>query len=300
MGDMIINRHAMVSILCLILLLVLGAGLVKTKTTVQLMKLFDPGSNIIRNYTWLEENLGTSFRWKWFYGWIIRGCDRALSQFFQPMATIGSACLNVWRWSNGSKSGSKQLPDVGRALSMVTFAPELPEQANSLGVFTERSGYNSALQKHRQDFLEEDYFRADDSEELFSLSARLPALSDVDYGQFVEEIRYSVMPLLAAYRERERIISTLAQPGESLRGKRVCLVGTPVDMESGTLVDIEGSPEAIEVESRKEMMQSLGDLLRVAGVRVTSIKQAISGTEAKTDHWCQSRTSQGGCLFQKI
>jgi hypothetical protein len=281
MGDMIINRHAMVSILCLILLLVLGAGLVKTKTTVQLMKLFDPGSNIIRNYTWLEENLGNLVPMEV----VLRMDHSRMRQGSEPILSADGhyrlSMLERMEMVERIQKRIEQLPDVGRALSMVTFAPELPEQANSLGAFTERSGYNSALQKHRQDFLEEDYFRADDSEELFRVSARLPALSDVDYGQFVEEIRYSVMPLLAAYRERERIISTLAQPAESLRGKRVCLVGTPVDMESGTLVDIEGSPEAIEVESRNEMMQSLGDLLRVAGVRVTSIKQATAGQKQK-------------------
>ncbi|MDE0938523.1 MAG: MMPL family transporter [Pirellulales bacterium] len=300
MGDMIINRHAMVSILCLILLLVLGAGLVKTKTTVQLMKLFDPGSNIIRNYTWLEENLGNLVPMEV----VLRMDHSRMRQGSEPILSADGhyrlSMLERMEMVERIQKRIEQLPDVGRALSMVTFAPELPEQANSLGVFTERSGYNSALQKHRQDFLEEDYFRADDSEELFRVSARLPALSDVDYGQFVEEIRYSVMPLLAAYRERERIISTLAQPGESLRGKRVCLVGTPVDMESGTLVDIEGSPEAIEVESRNEMMQSLGDLLRVAGVRVTSIKQATAGQKQKQTIGANQEHPKAAAYFKKF
>jgi predicted RND superfamily exporter protein len=300
MGDMIINRHAMVSILCLILLLVLGAGLVKTKTTVQLMKLFDPGSNIIRNYTWLEENLGNLVPMEV----VLRMDHSRMRQGSEPILSADGhyrlSMLERMEMVERIQKRIEQLPDVGRALSMVTFAPELPEQANSLGAFTERSGYNSALQKHRQDFLEEDYFRADDSEELFRVSARLPALSDVDYGQFVEEIRYSVMPLLAAYRERERIISTLAQPAESLRGKRVCLVGTPVDMESGTLVDIEGSPEAIEVESRNEMMQSLGDLLRVAGVRVTSIKQATAGQKQKQTIAANQEHPKAAAYFKKF
>ena len=300
MGDMIINRHAMVSILCLLLLLVLGAGLVKTKTTVQLMKLFDPGANIIRNYTWLEENLGNLVPMEV----VLRMDHSRMRQGSEPILSADGhyrlSMLERMEMVERIQNRIEQLPDVGRALSMVTFAPELPEQANSLGVFTERSGYNSALQKHRQDFLDEDYFRADGSEELFRVSARLPALSDVDYGQFVEEIRYSVMPLLAAYRERERIISTLAQPSESLRGKRVCLVGTPVDMESGTLIDIEGSAEAIEVESRKEMMQSLGDLLRVAGVRVTSVKQAIAGQKQKQTIGANQEHPKAAAYFKKF
>ncbi len=300
MGDMIINRHALVTILCLILLFVLGAGLAKTKTTVQLMKLFDPGANIIRNYTWLEENLGNLVPME-----VVLRMDRSrMREGSEPILSADGhyrlSMLERMEMVERIQKRIEQLPDVGRALSMVTFAPELPEQANNLGVFTERSGYNSALQKHRQDFLEEDYFRVDGSEELFRVSARLPALSDVDYGQFVEEIRYAVMPLLAAYRERERIIGTIAQEGESLRGKRVCLVGTPTDTASKTPIDGDGAEEAIEAKSRKEMLQTLSELLRVAGVRVTSIKQATAEQNQKKAITANQEHSKAAAYFKKF
>ena len=299
MGDMIIHRHAVVSIFCGIMLVVLGVGLAKTQTTVQLMKLFDPGANIIRNYTWLEENLGNLVPMEV----VLRMDHSRMRQGSDPILSDEGhyrlSMLERMEMVERVQHRIEQLPDVGRALSMVTFAPELPEQANSLGVFAERSGYNAALQNHRQEFLEEDYFREDGSEELFRVSARLPALSDVDYGQFVEEIRRSVMPLLAAYRERERIVSSIAKSGETLRGKRVCLVGMPGDSKS------EPSHEATESslrdrQPRDEMMQTLSELLRVAGVRVTPVKRAAAGEAPKRYIGAEEKHAKAADYFDKF
>jgi predicted RND superfamily exporter protein len=267
-GDLVIRRHALVSVLCGILLVVFGVGLLKTQTTVQLMKLFDPGSNIIRNYTWLEHNLGNLVPMEV----VLRMDHSHMRDGSEPILSDDGhyrlSMLERMELVERIQKSIERLPDVGRALSMVTFAPKLPRQANNLGSFTERAGYNAALEDHRQEFLEEDYFRENDGEELFRVSARLPALSDVDYGKFVEEIRRAVMPLLAAYRERERIIAGICRPGESLRGKRVCLVGIPTETDVEHDVAV-----SEEVAARNEMVRTLSELLRVSGVRVTPVTQ---------------------------
>jgi len=279
-GNYISRRHAVVTIVCTIMLLVLGAGLFKTKTTVQLMKLFDPGANIISNYTWLEHNLGNLVPME-----VVLRLDRSrMRDGSEPLISEEGyyrlSLLERLELVKRVQQKIEQLPDVGRAISMTTFAPKLPKQENNLGSFTERSGYNSALENHRQQFLDGDYFRQDGSEELFRVSARLPALSDVDYGKFVDEIRRAVMPVLAAYRERERIISGIAEPGESLRGKRVCLVGVPADeaggADSGTKSSL-ADPAVQSVAARDEMVRTLIELLRVAGIRVTPVKKPPTG-----------------------
>ena len=303
MGDMIIGRHALVSVLCTILLLVLGVGLLKTQTTVQLMKLFDPGANIIRNYTWLEENLGNLVPME-----VVLRMDRSrMREGSEPILSDDGhyrlSMLERMELVERIQERIEQLPDVGRALSMVTFAPELPEQANNLGVFAERSGYNAALQHHRQEFLEEDYFRedADTSEELFRVSARLPALSDVDYGQFVDQIRRTVMPILAAYRERERIITTIVRPGESLRGKRVCLIGLPPDVDAEVPNDsLASDPAVFNTQTQDDMMRVLSELLRVSGVRVTPVKQAARGQKAKQHISGDQEHAKAAAYFEKF
>lgn len=271
-GDAVSRRHALITVVCTLVLLVLGAGLFRIKTTVQLMKLFDPGAKIIHNYTWLENNLGNLVPME-----VVLRLDR--SRMREDNESLLSAeghyrlsLLERLELVERVQQKIEQLPDVGRAVSMVTFAPDLPRQANNLASFTERSGYNAALQDHRQQFLEGDYFRADEGEELFRISARLPALSDVDYGKFVDEIRRAVMPVLAAYREREHILAAIANSGESLRGKRICLVGVPTEADGDS-----SEPLSERLGARDEMVQTLIKLLRVAGVRVTPVKKPLAG-----------------------
>ena len=114
-----------------------------------------------------------------------------------------------------------------------------------------------------------------------------------------EEIRRSVMPLLAAYRERERIVSSIAKSGETLRGKRVCLVGMPGDSKS------EPSHEATESslrdrQPRDEMMQTLSELLRVAGVRVTPVKRAAAGEAPKRYIGAEEKHAKAADYFDKF
>ncbi|MEZ6080795.1 MAG: hypothetical protein R3C56_35520 [Pirellulaceae bacterium] len=58
MGGFIIRRHWYVNAVCIALLIGLGFGLFRIKTSVQLLKLFDGNSQIIRDYAWLEEHFG--------------------------------------------------------------------------------------------------------------------------------------------------------------------------------------------------------------------------------------------------
>ena len=58
MGRWITAHHVAVTAVCLFVLLVASMGLAKIQTSVQLLKLFDPDSRIIRDYAWLEDNFG--------------------------------------------------------------------------------------------------------------------------------------------------------------------------------------------------------------------------------------------------
>src|SRR5262245_66240922 len=58
MGSWIINHHAVVAIGCTLIIAVFGYGVVYMKTSVNLLKMFHSEAKIIRDYAWLEENLG--------------------------------------------------------------------------------------------------------------------------------------------------------------------------------------------------------------------------------------------------
>ena len=115
---------------------------------------------------------------------------------------------------------------VGSGMSMDVFAPLYRIQSNN--DWLKRKSYNSQLVHAREQMLEEDYLaemglsnlnrkdrEADlaDPEragrELWRVSIRLAALNNVDYGQFVNDLKAVVEPVLTAYRYRTKVLKTL-------------------------------------------------------------------------------------------
>ncbi len=281
-AEWILNRHMLVTAAGIALMLVMAVGLFRIETTVQLLKLFHHKADIIQDYTWLEENLGNLVPMEV----VIRvdpsrmrnSDDELMSEdghyrltFLERMELVEAVQENV-----------EKLPDVGRALSINTFAPVLPAKANTLAVFAERSGFNAGLGDHRDEFLASDYFReSENGEELFRVSARLAALSDVDYGHFVDEIRGVVRPVLAAYRQRDQILAELDTKSGSFRKKHVCVVGVPRSKRpTKDEPDMDPADEPLPTP-RQILAGTLYDALRVAGVKVTPIYETAEGYEAK-------------------
>ena len=56
--DFVVARHAVVTTLGVVLLIVFGLGISRIETSVQLLKLFDKDAKILGDYAWIEENLG--------------------------------------------------------------------------------------------------------------------------------------------------------------------------------------------------------------------------------------------------
>ncbi len=133
---------------------------------------------------------------------------------------------------------------VGSGMSMDVFAPLYRIQSND--DFIKRTSYNSQLVRNRKTMLEQEYMaemgysnfdRADreadlaDAEragrELWRVSIRLAALNNVDYGQFVNDLKAVVEPVLTAYRYRTTVLKTLQDKLhlESLNKSSVLVLG---------------------------------------------------------------------------
>jgi uncharacterized protein len=103
---------------------------------------------------------------------------------------------------------------VGRGMSAATFAPDPPPpQAPSLRNRT-RSIFNVKLEESYEELVDTDYLRIDSDpdfwgSELWRISLRVGALSDVDYGQFVHELKHAVEPVVAAYNTRQEILTAI-------------------------------------------------------------------------------------------
>jgi len=293
-GQWIVGHHWRVSFACLIMMVGLAAGLYKTETTVQLLKLFAPGADIISDYTWLEKNIGDLVPMEV----VVRvDKDRQRGIDDDQVMKDGHYQLSFLERLELVSRVQKRIesrPEVGRALAVTTFAPTLPEYDAG---FSTRSAYNSGLQQHIQEYLDGEYLReTEDGEQLFRISARVAALpeneaDEVDYGEFVQDIRTIVEPIVTAYHQRDRIMNALAADGKPHRGKRVVLVGLPspkmladnaentegdqqpVDSEAAESVT---TPLSVETQAKLEMAAMLGKLLKSNGLRVSWLHEGVT------------------------
>ena len=96
---------------------------------------------------------------------------------------------------------------IGQGMSAVTFAPELPPASSR----TTRSTTNSVLEQSAQQLMDEDYLAyemlsGEVKNELWRISLRLGALNDVDYGEFVTNLKTVVEPIQMAYQFRNYLL----------------------------------------------------------------------------------------------
>lgn len=221
-GDWVVGHHVAVVGISAILLIVVGLGMTKLNTSIQLLKLFDQDSKIIRDYSWLEANVGkivpmeliVSVDDKHQYPTVAEReelppptpAEQAEEQYqfnflerIELVAHVQQAVEDIF--------GAQGQDVVGRALSAATFAPPILDPLDA-----ERFAQNTLLEKNRQRLLQENYLSLDDNgSELWRISVRLGALNDVDYGQFVAQLKRVVEPVLGAYQMRDTILRGIAK-----------------------------------------------------------------------------------------
>ena len=227
-GNWICRHHALVSVCCLAALLGAAMGLSKIKTSVQLLKLFDPNARIIRDYAWLESNFGKLVPMEL----VLRippsmqqervtdsGLPFNLLERVEAVARINHVVRQTL--------GPPGLDVVGSTTAINTFLKPLPAVSNGWDPI--RSQYLRDLSAGRDELLASDYVRLEQQgpyqdSELWRISLRVGALSDVDYGQFIKTLRTAVEPVLRAYDTRDQIISSLAKDPDLVNKKKPLIV----------------------------------------------------------------------------
>lgn len=194
-GEWILGRSGRVALACLALMVFCGMGLPQIKTSVHMMRFFQGKAPILMDYAWLEENLGELVPMEI----VIRINEQETGMNF----------LDSMRLVKRVQERVNEIPDVGSSLSMVTFAPPIPEKeppqkagglSGVVGRWVDRDKIrNKNLMEHFDDFLASDYLRKDkeNGDLLFRISARVGALKDVDYAEFINVLKQDVDPIIA-------------------------------------------------------------------------------------------------------
>ncbi|MBN1588956.1 MAG: MMPL family transporter, partial [Pirellulales bacterium] len=190
-GGQVIRHNGLVVTGCVAVMIFFALGTFRIQPSIKLMKLFSPEARILADYGWLEKHLGPLVPME-----VVIRLDRDKTKdmsFAQRMRLARDVEYVV----------EHELEPVGGALSAATFAPDLGKTKFKWSVF-DRAGEkarSNKLEAHREDFA--DYLRVDEktNEELWRVSARVDALSDLDYGEFVNELRTVVEPEIQYYRD---------------------------------------------------------------------------------------------------
>ena len=266
-GRWIAMHHAIVTVSFLIIFCICFAGLFQIKTSVQLLKLFDSKSRILSDYAYLEKNFGKLVPMEL----VVRippsmqaekaeaaKTDDVINavvtdkqapdskpnthplRLLERIEAVGRIDTVVRRALGETGTGV-----IGKTMSAVTFLPPLPEPSNSYTLV--RARFQNELSASLESLQETDSFRFEESgprkgSELWRVSLRVGALSDVDYGQFVDDLRLTVTPVIDAYRAREMILDQVDAWRASKSSRempRILFVGhrEPKRLSEETLLD---------------------------------------------------------------
>jgi len=293
LGGWIIDHHGLVAIGCTLIIAGFGYGVVYMRTSVNLLKMFHRDAKIIKDYAWLEANLGQLVPMEVVVR-VPKSEQRpsntelgALQAELREESTPAKRKAELQRRVNEAQFqlpflermelaervqrlieeefGPESRDVVGRAICAATFVRPLPDAGGSTSAYLKRSTTSGRLQAHREEFLHSDYLRVtkEDETELWRISLRVGATRGVDYGAFVSELQQTVEPVIAAQRQRADILRQLDQRTSGAAGKqrgiggaRVLVVGLPAGALAAKSAEETAENKAPSAASRPRSLET--------------------------------------------
>jgi predicted RND superfamily exporter protein len=232
-GAAIIRNHAAVALACFAFISVVGFGLIRVHTNIDLLKLFDDGVRVRRDYAWLEEHVCRLVPLEVVIEFPRQKQRSATQEVDAIKAARSLSYLErlelVWLTQRtiDKELGPSGRNLVGPSLSPVTFAPPIPEGSRDSFAMARRRVTDVKLEESEAALERSGYLRDDPQTgtELWRISLRAAAFADLDYGAFVNNVSAVIEPVLAAERLREHVLVHIAKErqGDSISGAKVFL-----------------------------------------------------------------------------
>ena len=165
-----------------LLMIGLGFGLLRLESTVKLQHRFASDSRIIQDYAWMEKNLGPLVPLE-----VVLHFDAdSPLDFFGRLEFVAELEEKIRRFEY-----------VEATMSAADFAPVLPRRGTAKYALR-RPVMARQLAENRQYYVDAHFVSENATEELWRISVRVNALSDVDYGFFIDTLRNQVGPIVSA------------------------------------------------------------------------------------------------------
>ncbi len=164
---------------CLTVMVIGLYGLATLRTSVNVRAMFPEKSQILRNYHWLEKNIGPTVPIE-----VVLQINR--DEQIEPLAQ-----LRLVRDVHNCIAG---MDGVGGVFSAATFSPDL---TGSSGEFAGDNGFSIwDLSVLRNRMVEMSRMRETRHARFWRITARVPALGNVDYGEVLDRLANHVDPIL--------------------------------------------------------------------------------------------------------
>lgn len=234
----VLRRHNLAFAAWLGVMGLIGFGMTKIETEVQLLKLLDEDADLIHDYAWLETHLGNLVPME-----VVltipperrREADQhAEADGHQYRLTMTERAELIRQLQGRIES----LPEISRALSLGTFLPSASGSGYHITDSILDYITNSSLRDNRSHLLAGDYLRMETKSgsdtqltgrELWRISARVAALEDsqgngIDYGKFVHQLQGVVDPLLLAFEQRDEVVRALHAADKQLDNSQLIVL----------------------------------------------------------------------------
>ncbi|MEL7498649.1 MAG: MMPL family transporter [Planctomycetota bacterium] len=215
-GAWIVKRYVAVSSCCLLFILLIGVGVTRTTSNVDIMKLFDDQARVRQDYRWIESRVG-------------RIVPIEVVVKFPPPTQRDRDGLTLEGYTMLERSkvvrrlqqvivetfGPRGTDVIGQPISPVTFLPTAPRIRGTMRSRVEQSAFNSKLEQSFQALESAGYLaREPDGSELWRISIRVAAFEDVDYALFTNDLRNTIEPVVEQFNQHLVLRSPSASPSD--------------------------------------------------------------------------------------
>jgi predicted RND superfamily exporter protein len=261
-GMWVDKHHIGVSAACFAVIGILCLGLPRVRTSIDLLKLFSNDARLLEDYRWFEANLGRIVPVEL----VLHFPEETLAEaegaeglkpgqlvarhtFLERLDLVKEVQASIEK-----HLGAKGEDIVGATMSPATFIRDVSVDGTGAGPMMTRTKTNNELLEARQaiegsGFLRKDHDYPED--DLWRVSVRVAAFSEVDQGMVVQHIRDAVEPVLTARAASVTALQRLAQMRDGQPGGARVLYWHPHD-DAFVAVDVDPLLESKNIRVRNE------------------------------------------------
>ncbi len=189
--DFVIRYHRSLMAATLLIMFVVGYGLKYTRTTVKIESMFRSDTDLVRNYRWIEEQIGPLGTIEV----IVRFDEACRRDLFERVRLVSRVARAI-----------RRIPEVACTVSAATFLPKLPLRGGARGVIR-RTVFRGRLEASLPELLDERLVAQMIGAQLWRISARVPTLHTSDYASLARKVLSSIDETVARTDEEMTHVS---------------------------------------------------------------------------------------------